>query len=151
MPEITCDGFTFDSDTADVFCFYGGKRLRFQRVILLVGSALIGLAFYNLLHWWTILVSAALVIYVFIRTNEDMQKGFYTAVIKDRMCIRTGHGEATVLISEIRELVFHINSSQLVLKDGRRIDLEPLTKNQEPAYRWMYINLKTPFKNPPRA
>lgn len=151
MAEITCDGFTFDSESADVFCLYSGKSLRIQRVILLVGSALIGIAFYNLLHWWSVLVSIGLVIYVYIRTQEDMEKGFYTAVVDDRICIRTGHGETTVLIGDIDELVFHNNSSQLILKDARRIDMNVLSKDQEPAYRWMYENIKTPFKNPPRG
>jgi hypothetical protein len=150
MSKITCDGFTFDSDTADVFCHYGGGGLRIQRVILLAYSGLLGVAvLFKALHYWSILGGVSLVAYVYLPTAKDIQKGFFTAVVGDRMCIRTGHGEATVLIKDIEELVFHINTSQLVMKDGRRIGMNPSTENNKPIYRWMVANLKTPYKTLP--
>lgn len=152
MAQITCDGFTFESDDADVFCFLGCKTLTAQRIFLLSFAALIGLAFFfPTIRYWSIIVSAALVAFVYIRTMRDMEKGFFTAIVKDRMCIRTGHGEATVLIEDIDQVVFHINSTQLVMKDGQRIDMNANTEDHAPIYQWMYLNLKTPYKNPPRT
>ncbi len=151
MPEITCDGFTFDSETADVFCLNGGKGLRFQRVILMGLASIGGIAFYKVSIVWALLVGLGLIAYVYFRTAEDMQKGFYAAVVRDRICIRTGHGESTVLLKDIDRLAGHNEGYALFLKDGRRINVDGLTKDYEPIFRWMYINIKTSFKSPPRA
>lgn len=125
--------------------------MNIQRWILIVGASLVGLSCIKISIILSFVIGLGLGTYVYVRTIKDVQYGFYLAVVGDRLFVRTGVGEVSVLISEVDRLDYHNEEFALFLKGGGKIDIEGLTKDFEPAYRWMYINLKTPFKSPPRA